>query len=405
MTVNQFSDSDQSVSVTQHRKHIVYVGGVIPKQGFSGSAILYRHFNRLESSNWKISLISSERGLSQSTFPHSWNVISLPDRGIWWPPVREQLPASLKLRLYLWAREARPFFTESKPSIILTVLWDCYSLLAAHLSIKWNIPLCVIVHDDWELFCPPSRRHIIRKYKKEVLEQASQVLSVSQKLGDSLNLAKLQGNQVLLPIPSERINNFVEWSTKFKNPVLAYAGTIYPGFLTVLKQMAKSLESFGGKLIVIPSSSKDNNLDSLKEISNVDCYDPFDTNAQVIDFLSKECSCILVGYPLGLDPDFAWRYSFPSKLLEFSNLGLPTLILAPPCTALFDWVIEHKWLCYLDEINESRLQETLKMLINEKLWQVMSNQTREMIETDFNPTTIHRKFEEILDLASRNPST
>lgn len=378
-------------------KHIACISGIVPKPSFSGSAILYRHLSRLEKSGWKISVISSAQKLSGSSFRDSWKVLALPDRRIWWPPVRDSISASLDIRLFLWTREVRWFFIKDKPSIILTVLWDYHSLLAARLSEKWNIPLCVIVHDDWELFCAPDRRAVVRHHKEYILGQSSQVLSVSHQMKDSLDLSRHQGSHVLLPIPDERKRNFSKWKDEFRRPVISYAGTIYPGFALVLRQLAAALQSFGGKLIIIPSSDRDSDVRSLKEMPNIEFYSPFDTNSEAIEFLSDSSSCIMVGYPFSSKDDLAWRHSFPSKLLEFSCTGLPLFIVTPSNTALSDWVFLRNWLCFLDEIDDAKFRKILTDLTDKKTWESMAEQTREVAVHEFDPHLIHAQLEEILD--------
>ncbi|WP_017654679.1 glycosyltransferase family 1 protein [Fortiea contorta] len=375
------------------KNHILYIGGVIPKQSFSGSAILYRHLQRLEDSNWKISVVSSEQKALNTNFPESWRIIALPDRRLWWPPVREKIPGSLELRLHLWKRECNKLFSEDRPSAILTVLWDYYSLLAAAISKSWNIPLSVIVHDDWELFSPVPNRSLIRKYKQNILEQSTRIWPVSARLGETIKLSNPRKQSVLLPIGSERNQNFIDWSDNFKQPVVAYAGTIYPKFSVTLKRIAKTLEKIKGTLILITSSQNDEPLESLKECPNIQFQEPLATNDQALDFLAKNASCILVGYPFEQDKEFPWLNSFPSKLIEFANLGMPMLILTPSNTALSDWAVKHDWLCYLNEMDETKLLEVLLQISRKQTWEKMSEQTRFVSRNEFNPNLIHRQFE------------
>jgi hypothetical protein len=375
------------------KNHILYVGGVIPKQSFSGSAILYRHLKRLDDSNWKISLVSSQQKVFNTSFPESWRIISLPDRRLWWPPVREQIPGSLNLRLHLWKQECTKLFLKDKPSAILTVLWDYYSLLAADLSKSWNIPLSVIVHDDWELFAPANNRPLIRKYKQKILAQSTRVWPVSARLGETIKLPNPSKTSVLLPIGSERDKNFVDWSDKFKHPVVAYAGTLYPNFSITLKIIAKVLENVKGTLILITSSQEPEAVKILKECPNIKFQQPLATNDEAIDFLAKNASCILVGYPFEQNEEFPWLNSFPSKLIEFASLGMPMLILTPSNTALSDWAVKHEWLCYLNESNETKILEILLQISFKQTWEKMSQQTRFVSSNEFNPDLIHRQFE------------
>jgi glycosyltransferase involved in cell wall biosynthesis len=387
----------------QQKRHLLYVSGIVPRQSFGGSIILYRHLKLLEGSNWRISVISSQQSIAKEKFPEPWQVITMPDRRWWWPPVRPEIPGSLELRLRLWQYECNHLFRKERPSAILTVLWDSYSLFAALLSRAWQIPLSVIVHDDWELRASSeSHRRLVRQYQKIVMEQATRVWPVSSKLGSTINLKSPGKMSVLLPIPNGKRDSFIEWSDKFKfHPVITYAGNLYPSFTPVLKVVAKALEQVNGTLLLVTNPNNSHLSELVNSSPNIKCHEPFEDNTEVIEFLSNNSSCILVGYPFDSTENLKLIGSFPSKLLEFSHVGVPLFILTPPNTALSDWAADHEWLCYLTSLDKQKLLLLLKQLTDKEAWTKMAKQSRQVALNEFNPSLIQKQFESELAVVNR----
>jgi glycosyltransferase involved in cell wall biosynthesis len=375
-------------------QHIMYVSGVVPKQGTCSPIIIDRHLTRLEKSNWKISLAVPEMGIAEEKFPESWQIISLPTRRWWWPPVRTEIPGSLELRLRCWRSECDRVLMGKRPSAILTVLGDFYSLLAVLLSKSWEIPLSVIVHDQVELLVNSEKeRRLISHYSSIVLNQASRVWTVSPELGDTYHL-KAEKAKVLFPIPSGNIQSFVEWQDKFKDsPVVAYAGSLHPFQISNFLNIASALQKINGTLLLITHPDNPVLIQLLDSYSNVKYQEPFKTNKEVIEFLGKNASCILVSYSFELTQQPWGANSFPSKLVEFSHLGLPVLILAPPNTALSTWAKRHDWLSYLDCMNEEKLLHILQHLKDKDMWKKMAEKARYVCIKEFDPEIIQAQFE------------
>lgn len=394
-------------STKENKQHILYLGLSIPEQGLGGRIIFYRHFKKLEQSNWKISLCVSQHLLSRKSYSEPWKIVLLPFRKWWWPPAKHKIPFSIELRLYQWSLILDKSFRKDKPSVILTEFGGTYSYLAAFLAKKWQIPLAVIFHDYWVVHSSKSSEHkSIKKYTNKVLQQANVILPVSQKLGNILDAKYKSKVSVLLPIPNDNNNNFAEWNDNFQaNPTICYAGNIYPKLEMTLEKISKSLKKINGKLLLIS-----NNTDSVKKIlkdnSNIYFQPFFEYNQDAVNFVRKNCACFLVAYPLDNFQDnvylkMLFEGSFPSKFIEFSHTGLPILILTPPHTALFEWTQEKDWKNVVSSSDEKILLEQIKKIANKKGWLEMAQQTRNIASTEFNSLNIHNKLEnKLLSLIS-----
>lgn len=392
----------------QNKHHVLYVSGTVPQQGPGSFIIFYRHLRKLEDSNWKISIAAPEQFLDSKRFPESWQVIPIPMRRWWWLPVRPQITGTLELRLRQWCFECELILRRDRPSVILTNLWDIYSLLAAFLSKKWKIPLSVIVHDDWEIWSSSEyERSLVRKYKRIVLAQADRVWPVSSELGDSLNLKNTEKLSTLLPIPHGGIDNFINWNDKFKSaPTIAYAGKLYPYLEYTLEKVADTLKQINGTLLLIVNPVDFQSSAILKKCSNITCIKPFNENIEVSRFLGANSSCILVSYPLfSVKEEHSWKIlssSFPSKFVEFCHLGLPVILLTPPNTALSGWAEKHQWLSCLTYPEEEKLLRLANNLIQEDTWKQMAEQSKKVALTEFNPSIIQDQFETELTAILQN---
>ncbi len=384
----------------KQKRHLLYVSGVVPKQGNYSPIIIDRHLRRLENSNWNISLVIPEKISSQDIFPETWQVTTLPTRRWWWPPVRTEIPGLLDIRLHCWDLECQHLLKERKPSAILTVLWDFYSLFAARLSKKWEIPLSVIVHDQWDMWTTSEKeRNLIIQYTNTVLNQASRIWAVSPELRDVYKL-KDKKSSILFPIPEKTFQAFSEWQDHFHaNPVVAYAGSLHPFQISIFLQIAFQLEKINGTLLIIASPQNPVLREILLKHKNVKYKEPFPTNKEVINFLKENASCILVPYSLDITQQPWAINSFPSKLVEFVHLGLPVLIVAPPDTALSNWAKQHNWLSYLENIENQNLFDILQKMTQKEIWKKMAYQSQKVATNEFNSDIIQSQFESELDMS------
>lgn len=386
------------------KKHILFALGCPPKQGATGPVIVDRHLKRL-SDSYKVSIVAPEQSFDGIVFPNSWQLIRIPKRRWWWIPYRAQISTLQKIRFWYWRKECEKILANQKPSIILTILHDSYSVYAAYLSKIWQIPLIVLLHDQMELVDKSVNSSIwFTKNWKFVFKQASRILPVSSELANAYQLSNTGKVRQIFPIPEGNRTSFVGWKEEFGASIkIAYAGNIYPSQFPVLVRLASTLLKINGKLLIITPTSKLELLKSLNVFPNVDFIEPFTKNVDVIDYLSSKVSSILVAYPLDIS-EMPWiSTSFPSKLVEFCHLGLPILIIAPTETALGKWAISHNWLSYLSDMDEDKLLHILNKISEENEWLKMAEQSREVAQNEFNPEIIQSQFEsEILSATSKN---
>ena len=374
--------------------HVLFISRQPPKQGTGSHIIFERHLKRLEDSNWKISIVAPEHSLNNQEITDTWNIISLRKRRWWWLPYRKNLPFSLLIRMWYWEWECKHNLKDKKISAILADHWDEYSFFAAFLAKKWNVPFSLVIHDQPELWAKSNQeKQKIAKRTQLVIARAKRIWTVSPELADAYGLKLNSKTSVLLPIPNGKFYNLPSLE-KFDDGkfIVAHAGSLHPFQFNNLKILANCLKKINGVLLLIAS---ENNLTLKKlknECSNIKCKKPFETNIEAIQFLSKTADCLLVSYSFDLSQQLWAKTSFPSKLVEFTHLGIPILILAPPETAISNWALDNDWLGYVSSLEEKQINNILSKLTDREDWLIMAKQSKKIAMNTFDPENIHNQF-------------
>ncbi len=155
MTVHPQQDTRTAVAAAGAGRHVLVVSFLLPQEGTGTGIVLLRHLRRLAEEGWRVTLCGPQHACrGRDDLPQDWRVIPLPLREWWWPPVRQNLGASVALRARLWAAHVGRQLDEDRPDAILTVLWDDYPLLARELGRRWGMGYTVLLHDQQEFWAP-----------------------------------------------------------------------------------------------------------------------------------------------------------------------------------------------------------------------------------------------------------
>ncbi len=385
-------------------KHILLSSSILPGWGTGTRIILKRHLEMLEKKGWHISVVVPESYLKLTKdFPKTWNVVFLPFRRWWWLPYRQEVRALLNFRLSVFQYECEKTLKGNLPTAILTHLsGSIYVELASYLSKEWGVPLSVLCHDREEFFANSDLEFSSVKQKCEsILMQAQQSWFVSPELEQSYNLKSKKKTSVLLPIPEFHNRKFIEWQSKFSlNPVVAHAGWLYPSQFSNFYSLAIALQEINGSILIVCPKDNPTLIKLLETCSNIFHHDIFPTNSDVFDFLGDNATCILVSYSF-IESEQPWAStSFPSKLIDFSHLGLPILILAPQSAAVSKWAKKYEWFGHIETLDEPLILEYLIKLTIKDDWLKMAEQTQRVALTEFNPNQIQSQFESELAVNS-----
>jgi hypothetical protein len=326
-----------------------------------------------------------------------WEHLRLPYRRFWWPPARPQWLGSQRFRVRLMVRDlrARGLLEETGPRVLLTNLWDSQALVAARLAEEGFAQLGVFMHDDevtWGATGLPRR--FLEWSRATVVAHAACTWAVSERLVRQLPPAAQARARVLPPIPAAGAARGA-WRPEFAQGVtLGYAGKIYPGMGPLLQELARSLAAVDGRLTIITRpETADRPPVTAPQIE----WRPFFAEpAEAARWLLARCSALLVAHPRNEHlPAGSWqmlRTSFPSKLVEYAQFGLPLLLIGERDSAFGDWAAGHPELPFFRNGSEDRLAEYLRGLRAPARWQKAAAATHRLAETEFNPREIQARF-------------
>lgn len=374
--------------------HLCIVSHANPSEGLGSHVILLRHLQGLLSNGVRVSVVTSHVTGTQSD-GIGWHVYELPMRKWWWPPYRDESELSQMIRIKCWTQNCLQRI-QDVPDVVLTLAGTIHALLAMNLARKWSRPLAVIVHDQWEYFARDQREaHRTRKQVQKVLSHASRVWAVSEELLDAYPSSR--GNHresVLLPIPGRRESSYTKnRELPAKGLVLAHAGRLHPCQIPTISAIAQGLRRTSGKLILI---TPDNHLELEQFLINypeVTRYQAFSRNEEAVEYVAAEATVFLIPYAFDLTTQPWAKTSFPSRLLEFAQLGIPVLIAAPNGTAIANWGTLNAWQCILTSLEDEVIDTMLHRISSIEGWASMSQQAVDFAEGPFSPGGIQNQFE------------
>jgi hypothetical protein len=290
---------------------------------------------------------------------------------------------------------SNPAWTDPTPDCILTVLWGHASLTALYLARGWKVPLAVWVHDLFrEMGLPPREERDGERLMRTVLADASRVWTVSEELGaDLAQWSRPDAVRPLAAVPELGAAPPGGWVPRFNpSPVIAHAGAFHPYHVGYLAAVATAAARLGGGLLVLTSDGNP----ALAQLRATGVpfrhQTSFGSSAEALRFLVREASALTIMYPL--DPASYARppLGFPSRLIEFSQLGLPILLAAPPGNPVIGWARRNGWPLVLEHADWNALDAIVARLSNEGEWTSLSARMLAIAADVCSAEKIHRQF-------------
>jgi len=344
-----------------------------PFHGTQSGPVLYRHLRRLQTE-------ADVQCLALAPAPQDYPIahLTIPARFLGLIPVRPWLPFSKTINRGQKIRYLVHTLKLGPTDRLISCMHKREHVIARELSRLSGAPLTCILHDLWSesenLDAPRT------------LRQASSVLAVSENLAALARVFAPGRVKQMPPLgedPLPRIKPLDETTR------IGVAGTLDTAHLQIATRLGRPVLALGYKGL-LPSGVESH---------------PFQpTNLDALRLLQRECRALLV-YQSSTSRDYA-RYSFPSRLVDFVQTGLPVVIVAAPDTNLGRWAGEHRWSLWIpDETSESTFKAISRRLEVETEWQEASQHSVNLAEGEFNATRIHRVLVSALRLdATSAPS-
>jgi hypothetical protein len=359
----------------QKRTRVLFLCWKLPYWGIQSGPILYRHLLRLNECYEVTCIFFSGPIPPNYPFP----VLQVPARARFWPPHREGIPGSRLIRDILVRRYIERHLEIDKQDKICVCLHTREHVAARMVSKEHGVPLYCLVHDIWP---EQSQDEIIK-----TLCQTSYVFAVSARLLEHCKKYGARAGEVLLPIGEEMIDN----------------PKVMPPVDMIVVGVSGSLDSthietairISDKVVVVGPDDV-----WKKQDPRVKFVPRITPNLDALTFLGEHCNALLIYTSFEVGSAYNC-FAFPSKLIDFSQTGLPLILCAPEDSNLGQWAKQNNWVLWLKDINDGEQLASIKMRLRDyRLWSAESMKVRQLALTQFNPKLMHQQFES--KLQSRN---
>jgi len=227
-----------------------------------------------------------------------------------------------------------------RPEVVVHILSSlAYSELAYSHSVRYGVPLILIVHDDPEDFniSYSWANRLTRLQVQRIYRHAASRLCISPEMEHELRERHGVAGTVMYPNRSEAITpRLPEISGSLKEPgvlTLGFAGGLSYGYgdrllelVPVFRKASVKVRVYGGNL---PVSDCSDVLLNQGRISSPET---------LWERVKNECDAVLLPYCL---PHHGhqnlFRTHFPSKLPEYLALGMPIVIIGPSYATGIKW--------------------------------------------------------------------
>lgn len=238
----------------------------------------------------------------------------------------------LRANAWLQARRAAALLQGFKPAAIITVHDGFAWITAAALASRLNVPLHLILHDDWFRNIPMAGQlhGKFENYFRQIYRQAGSRLCISPYMETEYARRYGAAGTVLFPIRAEDapVHDSPPRTDAALRPLtVAFAGNLWHrGNWISLRNLVGALARVGGRLVVFgPTKPEDLARHNLLE-SNVSVrgFVP-----DLIQSLRDEADVVFVPMTFDDSERRNMEISFPSKMTEYTATGLALLIEGP----------------------------------------------------------------------------
>ena len=319
---------------------LLYIGDVTVESTIAGSALIYRLLEQYPTDK----LLIVEGNTNVSKLPTrlqevDYQILNIGNQRL----INSRLSKIYSSYLLLTARQKiaqlKTTVEKFKPEAILTVAHGFSWLTAAELAKHHQLPLHFIVHDDLPSYMPGIDRlkPKIEQEFTQVYRQAKSRFCVSPYMEQHYQVKYGVGGSVLYPSRAADVQIFDVPPKKanYNSLTFAYAGSINtPGQAKTLVDLASVIEKFDSKLIIYSALDRQSiyNLSFNKTNIEVRSLIPYE---QLIKRLREEADVLFAPMDFEVKNKSNMQLCFPSKLADYTIVGLPLLIWgAKYCSAV-----------------------------------------------------------------------
>ena len=306
----------------------------------------------------------------------------------------------LALRAAAQASRLRQLALDFKVESVLTVAHGFGWIAAAGLAKSMNLPLHLIIHDDWprvDTF-PRWAAGWIDRIFGGIYRQAASRLCVSPYMEEEYARRYGVRGTVLYPSRAKDAPRFDGPSSRMTQGgsrfTAAYAGSINsPSYAAAVRAFAECLADLGGELLLFGPLSLGRIHSLGLDLPNVRLCGMV-SSAELIERCRSETDVLFV--PMSFAPEELgpMMLNFPSKLTDYTAAGVPLLIRGPSDCSAVRWARENPGVAeVVDDETLASLSEVLRRLTSEPNHRLaLARKAMEMGDKCFSHAVAARTF-------------
>ena len=321
---------------------LLYLGDVPVESSYHGSTLLYRLLQGYPADRLRI----VEGNLS----------LSRPDRrlaGVRYQALTIGRPRLLNSRMHNWysawlaaraaarIRQLPALLDGFEPEVVVTVAHGHSWVTAARFAGERGVPLHLICHDDWPSVVSPSRRARADRELGEAYRQAATRFCTSPFMVEEYRRRYGAAGTVLYPSRASDAPRFPGPPDRLRRegdaPVFAFAGTINsPGYARLLRQLADTLDAHDGCLLVFGPVTQEHAASVGVDHPRIRICGLL-PSGELMTRLRHEADTLYVPMSFAPEDRINMQMGFPSKLTDYTAIGLPMLVCAPSYSSVVQW--------------------------------------------------------------------
>ncbi|MET0394934.1 MAG: hypothetical protein ABW019_17450 [Chitinophagaceae bacterium] len=250
----------------------------------------------------------------------------------------------LVMRESMLTKKELQLIRDFQPEAVLTVTFGLMWLKAFRASRKFNIPLHVILHDEWLMtehygWLQP----FVRSRFADMYRHATGKYAIFPGLADHYERLFGATADVLYPLRGKNDTVYLPAVPRSDKKLrFCYLGSLFTAdFPALLNQLSQSLAARGWELHIFSTTQK-------KDLGRYGYltadhvfFHPFLPQENLLQKLNSEMDAgILLN---SFEQEEAFKYNFSSKLVDYTSAGLPVLFQGPGTAGAISWALQLRY--------------------------------------------------------------
>jgi glycosyltransferase involved in cell wall biosynthesis len=277
-------------------------------------------------------------------------------------------------------------------SVVMTVAQGDAYHAAARYAKRYDLSLVSIFHDWWPDIPRLHKpfRSIIQDSFVQLYQDSALALCVS--VGMKKSLGPHPNSKVLYPMPAAIDDIKVESKEGNHKPFrLLYSGNLTE-YGAMLRNALELLKNHKGIRLEVRGASATWPENTLKEMTERGLLLPYADRGDFKTWL-ESADAFLITQRFGENSRQLMKTNFPSKMVEFAQLGKPLVVWGPAEASAAVWAEESGQALVVDQEDPKCLREALEKLSNDKAEQDrLASGAKKAATGPFNPERIQSDF-------------